>query len=146
MRSVVLAFSLLLLSGAGWAGTYSLPDPQLTPGTLCSENDPNFDKLDYPEQIARCKRNVSEDEKAQIAHDYGDIPKSNWHNYEFDHLIPLCAGGSDDIRNVWPQPIGEAHDKDKLEDEVCSGMRDGTLSQAEAIAKVHAWFDGRAAR
>ena len=25
-------------------------------------------------------------------------------DYEIDHLIPLCLGGSDDFSNLWPQP------------------------------------------
>lgn len=136
---------LFLLGAPAFAGSITSPDPKLTPGSLCTETDPNFDKLDYPERVARCKRNVNDDEKAQIAHEYGDIPKSDWHLYEFDHLIPLCAGGANDVRNLWPQPLAEAHEKDKLEDEVCNGMKGGTLTQREAVDKVHAWFEQRGA-
>ena len=122
----------------------SQPDWNKTPGFLCSEQDPNFAKFDYPEHIARCTRNVDTQEKLQIAQEYGNIPQAEWKNYEFDHLIPLCAGGSDDIRNLWPQPIDEAHLKDKLEDTICGGLRAGTMTQAEAVQKVHDWFNEQA--
>jgi hypothetical protein len=117
------------------------PNGGLTPGTLCSPDDPNFANYDYPEHIARCERNVTREMKQQIADSYGGIPESEWSNYEFDHLIPLCAGGSSSIANLWPQPIDEAHEKDKVEDEVCRGMRAGTMTQAQAIQKIMDWFN-----
>jgi hypothetical protein len=81
------------------------PDANKTPGVLCTPQDQNFQGYDYPEHIARCNRNVGIQEKQTIAQEYGSIPESEWPQYEFDHLIPLCAGGSDDIGNLWPQPI-----------------------------------------
>jgi len=117
----------------------SQPDPRVTPGAICTVNDPDFDSLEYPEQIARCKRNFSESKKTTVARVY-NIPKSKWSDYEFDHLIPLCAGGSNDVRNVWPEPIDHAHKKDVIEDEVCRGMRAGTMGQKEAIATVFTWI------
>jgi hypothetical protein len=51
------------------------------------------------------------------------IPKSDYSKYEFDHFFPLNAGGSDDMRNIWPQPLAEAHEKDKVEDEVYTASR-----------------------
>lgn len=141
MKPSLLALSLLLITSLAQAGTRTAPNWNVTPGTLCSEDDPEFEKLDYPEQIARCKRSVSHDEKERVAHDYGDIAEPDWYHYEFDHLIPLCAGGANDERNLWPQPIAEAHEKDKLEDEICEGMKAGTLTQKEAVQKVHDWFE-----
>ncbi|MDD4976357.1 MAG: HNH endonuclease signature motif containing protein [Bacteriovorax sp.] len=125
---------------------YITPDVSLTPGLLCTPDDPDFGKYDYPEHIARCERNVGVSKKLKIAAAYGDIPRSEWPNYEFDHLIPLCAGGSDDIENLWPQPIAEAHEKDVLENKVCQGMRAATVTQAEAIQKIHDWFNSLAIR
>lgn len=118
----------------------SVPDPTLTPGVLCSPTDPNFSGYDYPEHIARCRRNIVTEEKSAVAKSYGGLPQANWPQYEFDHLIPLCAGGSNDIGNLWPQPIAEARQKDVLEDDICVAMKAGTMTQAQAVQKVHDWF------
>ncbi len=121
------------------------PNTKITPGKTCAAGDPNFSKYDYPEHIARCERHVTSTEKARITNLYGSIPKSEWKNYEFDHLIPLCAGGSDDIENVWPQPIRQARQKDVVEDEVCRAMKAGTMTQEEAIQKIWDWFSSEPA-
>lgn len=138
-RWILLSLGLGLFTQTSWAFVQPIWDQ--TPGTLCSESDPNFDKFDYAEQIARCKRNVSADKKAKIAQIYGGIPRDTWQNYEFDHLIPLCAGGSDEITNVWPQPLVEARSKDRVENMVCRQMRAGTMTQAQAIQKIHDWYN-----
>jgi hypothetical protein len=139
LNSLIVFLGLCLFSLS--ASAFQLPNKNLTPGVLCTANDPDFDKYDYTEQIARCARNVSHDEKLEIAASYGNIPESQWPEYEFDHLIPLCAGGSNDIGNIWPQPLAEAHKKDVVEDRVCRSLRAGTMTQAEAVAELHTWFE-----
>jgi hypothetical protein len=142
-------FALLLVSGCSSQGvsvvSYShkitacaLPDPNLTPGFLCTDSDPNFDGYRYPEQIAHCQRNVPRSEKNDIADNYG-VDRSTYSEYEFDHLIPLGIGGSDDESNIWPQPKDEAVDKDKLEEQLYIALRDGTMTQADAVSTILAW-------
>ena len=120
------------------------PDRTNTPGVLCQATDADFKDYEYPENIARCNRNIGTAEKMQVAQNYGNIPEANWRDYEFDHMIPLCAGGANDIENLWPQPIAEAHQKDVLENNICLGLRAGTLKQAEAVQKARDWFQVRA--
>jgi hypothetical protein len=142
-----LIFSIFLIGTSVFPSltfAFITPNAAQTPGLLCTPKDPNFQKFDYAENIARCQRNVGIDEKLKVAAAYGNIPQSEWPNYEFDHLIPLCAGGSDDITNLWPQPIGEAHKKDVIENDVCLAMRAGSLKQAQAIQKLHDWFNALA--
>ena len=79
------------------------PDWAFTPGRLCAENDPDFKEFRYPEHIPYCRRNVTERMKQEVAAHYG-IPRGEWPNYEFDHLIPLGIGGDSHIDNLWPQP------------------------------------------
>lgn len=138
MRVISFLIASIFLMRVAFAVTQ--PNLQITPGLICSAQDPNFSGYDYPEHIARCKRNFGNPEKLKVAQMYGGIPESDWPNYEFDHLIPLCAGGSDDIRNVWPQPIGDAHLKDAIENEICLSMKAGTMTQAQATQKIYEWF------
>ena len=139
MKLLTFIITVMCWQSLAWS-LVSQPNWNVTPGVLCSASDPNFSNYDYPEHIARCNRNVNTAEKDQIAGEYGNIPKADWPQYEFDHLIPLCAGGSDDIGNLWPQPIDDAHKKDVLEDQICIAMKAGTMTQAEAVQKVHDWF------
>lgn len=115
-----------------------LPDPRRTPGALCSRQDPNFDEVRYPAKVAHCARNITMAEKELVAGWYG-VPKRDFARYEFDHYIPLAAGGSNDPRNLWPQVWPDAHDKDKVEAEVYRGLRDGSMTQRQAVARIRAW-------
>lgn len=132
-----IGISLLFISLSAHA---TKPNSNLTPGFLCSQQDPDFLGFAYPSHVARCNRNVQQPEKLQVAQQYGGIPQSQWPNYEFDHLYPLCVGGSNNIKNLWPQPIVEAHDKDILENQICLELQAGTLDQAGAIKKVQDWI------
>ncbi len=115
------------------------PDPRITPGALCTADDPNFDGYVYKENIPHCNRNFGEAKKAAVAKVYG-VPQNQWSGYEFDHLIPLCAGGSNDVRNVWPEPLDHAKLKDAVEEHVCSGMRAGLMTQAQAVNTIFTWI------
>jgi hypothetical protein len=60
-------------------------------------------------------------------------------SYEVDYLIPPALGGSDDSRNLWPQPysagVWNARVKDALEDRltsmVCAGNLDLSTAQRD---------------
>ncbi len=85
---------------------------------------------------------------------YG-LPPGTHPDYEIDHLIPLCLGGSDDLSNLWPQPrrsiepIWNAEAKDRLErllcDMVCAGQIDIATAQAafasDWIAAYHKYYE-----
>lgn len=142
MRRIALFF-MVMWTFMSYA-SFTTPDAKLTPGKLCTPSDRNFKGYDYEERVARCNRNVSRSEKMDVAAAYGNIPTSEWPKYEFDHLIPLCAGGSNDPENLWPQPIDEAHKKDQLENDVCLAMQAGTLTQSQAVQKMEDWFNSTA--
>lgn len=57
-------------------------------------------------------------------------------NYELDHYIPLCLGGSDDEDNLQFQPWQEALRKDAYEAEICRHVCSGDLTQSEAIHEL----------
>lgn len=55
--------------------------------------------------------------------------------YEVDHLISLELGGSNDIANLWPQRYHgrlNAHDKDRLENQLHALVCAGTVSLEDA--------------
>jgi hypothetical protein len=68
-------------------------------------------------------------------HHYTDSPA----DYELDHFIPLEAGGSSNLSNLWLEPIAEARRKDKDENltrrEVVSGV--WTLAQGQQYIRAH---------
>lgn len=129
----------------GKSGSYKLPDPKVTPGATLPYIE--ADSSAKPHVVGGIEynvcakdfrtgpfRKVDESEKKKACEEYGakNCPGKNW---EIDHLISLEIGGSDSIKNLWPQPIREARIKDhEVEDVlpklVCSGKI--TLKQAQA--------------
>lgn len=139
MARTTLFVLLCLLVFSPFSNALTQPNPDFTPGYLCTQSDADFDKLFYPEQIARCTRHVTKSMKKKVA-EYYDIPESKWGKYEFDHLLPLCAGGSNDIRNLFPQPWADADKKDVVENRVCRAMRNGTMTQEQALREIKEFF------
>lgn len=124
------------------------PDSTVTPGNLCTLADPNFKEYRYAEHIAYCQRHVTKAMKREVAAHYG-VPESEWSNYEFDHLIPLAIGGNSSTDNLWPEPDSDNEgegSKDKLEQKLYLKMRDGKITQAEAVRQIYAWFDAYMAK
>ena len=136
---VFLISSLLSFTAESAVLKFTQPNPQLTPGKICTPFDPNFSRYRYPAQIPYCNRNVTLEEKQKVAAAYG-ISDSDWSQYEFDHLIPLSAGGSDDFENIWPQPISEAREKDKVELDIYNNLNSGAIGQDQAIQEIKGWF------
>lgn len=60
-------------------------------------------------------------------------------DFEVDHRVPLCVGGADDEKNLWPQrgwAHPSYHDKDRLEAHVCRAVcrtHAMTLQQGQEI-------------
>jgi hypothetical protein len=114
---------------AGHLGA-QLPDPRLTPGAVMNAT---------AEQVctpgwSRAHRDVSIETKNRVYREYGMTYVHG--EAEVDHLVPLELGGSNDIRNLWPEPYaGElgAYTKDALEHKahamVCNGQIDLTKAQ-----------------
>jgi hypothetical protein len=67
---------------------------------------------------AKRARNVPLAEKREVYAEYG-MPHWVTNEHELDHLIPLELGGSNSVKNLWPEPCGtewNARAKDALED------------------------------
>jgi hypothetical protein len=112
-----------------------LPDPKMTPGDVLDVTPQDFCVSGYSSKV----RDVPESVKNEAYQEYG-ITSHQPGAYEVDHLISLELGGSNSLRNLWPQSYsGEwnAHTKDALENKlhalVCSGSLDMKVAQ-QAIA------------
>ncbi len=136
MKKTVLILSLIFSFSYAFAVQ---PNAQLTPGTLCTPSNPDFTGYRYAAHVAYCARNVSHEKKLQIAQAYG-VPEADWKNYEFDHLIPLNAGGSSDVTNLWPEPLDEAHEKDAVEQDVFNKLNSGEFTQEQAVKEIFDWI------
>jgi hypothetical protein len=112
------------------------PDPKLTPGDAF---DVTVQDLCVP-GYSRKVRNVPAEVKREVYEEYG-VTSHGPGDYEVDHLIPLELGGSNSIKNLWPESHRtspwNAQVKDRLEGKlhelVCDGKIDLKTAQ-QAIA------------
>ncbi len=115
------------------------PDPKFTPGDVFPGVTANQVCVSgYSASV----RNVSSEEKVTVYQSYG-IPNEPG-KHEVDHFISLELGGSNNLKNLWPEPYEPrpgAHEKDTVENalhaEVCAGRM--TLPQAQKII-VEDWY------
>jgi hypothetical protein len=115
------------------------PRPTLTPGAVrtvsavevCGASVAEYSKvLVIPASV-----------KEEVFREYG-MSAAKPQNFEVDFLITPELGGSNDIRNLWPEPyrapVWNAHVKDQLEnklrDMVCTGEMDLATAQHDIAA------------
>jgi len=128
-RGLRIALSLPMLLALSAAGLQRpsaplLPDTRLTPGDTLDVSRDDVCVSGYSAKV----RDVPVEVKRQVYAEYG-IASHRPGDYEVDHLISLELGGSNSLRNLWPQSYKtqpwNAHVKDQLENElhaeVCSG-------------------------
>lgn len=118
------AILILLLSAGYLYGQPILPDPKLTPGKSMTNVDiVTLCQPDYTKGV----RDVNQAEKNQVYEAYFHKKLIGHFDGEFDHLWPLCLGGSNDPENLWPQSaetgIWNFHTKDRLEDFMYASVR-----------------------
>ena len=132
MKSLLIAF--FAFAPALAANFPTGPDSRLTTGSLCSQPD----AYRYAEKIPYCNRNVDDGMKAGVIREYDQqlgyhIQQMNRQDFKIDHFFPLCAGGSNNSNNLWPQHKSVYSVTDPLEQIVCVKMEAGRLKQADAI-------------
>jgi len=120
-----------------------LPDPARTPGDVLTMDVARICTPGYTKTV----RDVPESLKNAVYREYG-IDHHAPYSFEVDHLVSLELGGSNSIRNLWPEsytsvPLN-ARVKDRLENRlhelVCSGQLDlATAQRAEATDWVRAY-------
>lgn len=126
--------------GDNGAGRAVLPDPALTPGATLPVTTDDICVPGYSKKV----RNVPKSVKEDVYDEYHVKPKPGEH-FEVDHLISLELGGSNSVRNLWPEPYegsDNAHIKDRLENrlhrDVCTNVM--PLAQAQRAISVN-WID-----
>jgi hypothetical protein len=104
MKSLLLILTLLLVPN------FPKPNGALTPGAVLTSSASKVCVRGY----AKTVRNVPQSEKNAVYASYG-IKSHKPHEFEVDHLISLELGGSNEQKNLWPQPYPGAYSKDSLE-------------------------------
>jgi hypothetical protein len=129
------------------------PDSAKTPGLADTLNASDLIKR-YTEgcpsgkkscTYSEAHRNVPENVHTQVYDEY-NVPEGerNIKYGEVDHFYPLCAGGSNDIKNLWDQPAQNEwngqnfgfHEKDKLETYVCAQIKAGNMNPKDAYNRI----------
>jgi hypothetical protein len=134
LKSLALAVIQVFFAFAACADSFPKgPDENLTPGSICAHPD----AIRYPEKINYCERNVSQFEKADVFQKYDQIGyrtrTMKRSSFKIDHYIPLCAGGDNSKKNLWPQHETVYKITDPLEGLICEKMAQGRLLQKDAI-------------
>jgi hypothetical protein len=134
MKIIKLATIIIAASIGSMAFAAELPikpDAKLTPGdTFITATK---DMVCVPGYTATV-RDVPDSLKKKVFAAYKIDPKSD--KFEVDHLISLELGGSNDIKNLWPQSYTtlpwNAHVKDKLENRLHAMVCKGQITLADA--------------
>ena len=134
---------------------YLYPNPQLTPGKadtmsvtdLLRTYTDNCPKGKKTCTYSQDHRKIPARERTAVYNEY-NVPQNqrSIKSGEVDHLYPLCAGGSNDILNLWYQPATNMwagknygfHQKDDLEIYICTRIKAGKLSPQSAFTCIAA--------
>lgn len=140
--------------GGTMRGIY--PDPRLTPGRAATLKSSDLQRNDWcnstqvgdgpacEQTYSQAHREVSTFHKKLVYTAYGVSYPQAQGAYEVDHFYPLCAGGSNDLENLWLEPAdlivgGENlgyHAKDILEAAVCWGIKQGKIDPKDAYREI----------
>jgi hypothetical protein len=112
----------------------AVPDPRITPGMTQPLSKAELCSLGAQDSAPVVPRAVA----LKVFAAYG-VNDPRPRAYELDYLIAPELGGTNDIRNLWPQPYRtlpwDAHAKDALEDHlhglVCQGSLDLAAAQQD---------------
>jgi hypothetical protein len=119
------------------AVAFSLPNHALTPGmtrpveldTVCSANENDDLDPEVPQQTRKA-----------VFQEYGISMERSAKDFQVDYLISPQLGGTDDVRNLWPQSYQEktwnAHAKDVLERHLSQMVCEKKITLAQAQHEI----------
>jgi hypothetical protein len=125
----ILACFLMLLAAPAYAAGPSIyyPDLKQTPGAVLTHDPKVLCKVGYTTTV----RHVPASEAKQVFKNYG-IDYSRHSGYEVDHLISLELGGSNDIKNLWPQKYCPPAQAGKI----CFGAREKDVVETDLHRRI----------
>lgn len=109
------------------------PNPNFTPGKAKTLTLADLLRSYNGQTYSQAHRNVTEATKKKVCVEYS---QNCIGDYEIDHFYPLCAGGSNDISNLWAEKgTGQwnYHVKDKLEDYMCREIKAQRITPQSAF-------------
>jgi hypothetical protein len=136
-RTIALSLTLLLnLSAVALPQDRQryLPDPKLTPGDTIAVTKEEVCGTGHTALIDAIPVRV----KGQVFDRYG-ISTAGPSSYNIDHLIPVKLGGSNSIKNLWPQPLSGEWNyvlKNKLEKQLQKKVCRGELELSKAQQEI----------
>ncbi len=126
MRSAAFAAGLALSTVAFVALLGAEPPSSIT--EMCTPGYSKAHRMPYPQSNAIKHRMLPSG--------------ANIHDFELDHIVPLCLGGSNNSDNLMLQPWPEAHKKDRLEVYACRAVCHGGMDLTAARALFNDWRRG----
>jgi hypothetical protein len=118
-------------SGLHPDGPRGLPDRACTPGAVQSTNTRAVCTSGWASE----HRHVTSATRTEVYRRYGLTGSHPFPEWEVDHRIPLELGGSNALKNLWPEhhPRAKDHLENELHERVCAGNM--TLARAHRIFK-----------
>lgn len=140
--ALVIVLTVMLATG-GNAYAAATADPTLTPGAT----DPTVTQANIHQTICTrgytsTVRNVSTKTKSAAYAEY-HVAQSDKRRDVIDHLVPLEVGGSNDIKNLWPEPKTDAERKDQAENLLHARVCGGTIDLAAAQQLFETYWSPR---
>lgn len=106
------------------------PNVNLTPGAILTMDSGFICTPGTAEKL----RNVPDSLKKKVFAEY-NLAYPTKKDYEVDHFIPLELGGSNDIKNLWPEsasPVPGYHEKNKVENYLHKLLCNYTINMSTA--------------
>ena len=138
-------FAVAVSSNAADLKYPALPDQDLSPGVACPQVTVEMLSVKgcttpWREHGTLDGMKISDATKKKVYEEY-HITSHTPGEYEIDHLISLELGGSNDIKNLWPQPYHgkwNAHMKDRLENTLHGLVVAGKMKLKDAQKQIAA--------
>ena len=133
ITTALVTASAAIVATSAVLQTKDFPDIKLTPGVIRTT-----DVQDICGHTTSVYRNTTQTMKDRVYAEYG-IKSHPPGGYEIDHWYPFAIGGADDVKNLWPMPAPQFHDKDKIESMLRTQLCKGSITQQQAKNIIDHW-------